>query len=93
MPYESHYVLCIFEDKNIITTQNYLSQSDLWQAIDLNSGHDYAGVEWIEFSEDCKIIWILKDNVSSTEDEDVDLIMHIYSYLFEADDEWRKNNV
>lgn len=91
--FESHYVLCILEDNKIVATQNFISQSELWEAIEENQDNDYVGLEWMEISEDTKMIWILEDNISYSDEEDLDLLMIIYAHLFDMDETWRNKYI
>tara|TARA_R110002020_G_scaffold287028_3_gene502508 strand:+ start:328 stop:603 length:276 start_codon:yes stop_codon:yes gene_type:complete len=89
----SNFVLILFEQGAVIATENYLSKGDLWEAIDSHENDDFAGIEWMELSEDCKMIWILRDNMSYSEETDLDLLMLIYSHLFDNDEEWRNKYI
>ena len=93
-PPHTDYVVCLFEENKIVQIQDCKSESEaLLVAALLPPDDKYAVVAWMELGDSSKLIWILKDNISKTEEGDMDLMMGIYEKLFSFDDDWSGENV
>ena len=92
-PPDTHYVVCQFEGKEIASVHECESETEAFlTAALLSSPEKYAVVAWMELRDSSKLVWILKDNISNTKEEDMDLMMIIYEKLFSFDDDWAEEN-
>ena len=92
-PPNTHYVVCHFEGNKIIAVHKCESEAEAFlTAALLSPTEKYAVVAWMELGDSSKLVWILKDNISKTKEDDMDLMMVIYEKLFSFDDEWAEEN-
>jgi len=90
----TYYVVCQFEGKKVTTVHECKSENEaLLTASLLSPTENYAVVAWRELEDSSKLVWILKDNISKTKEEDMDLMVVIYEKLFSFNDDWAEENI
>ena len=86
---DTQYAYCVFEGDSIIEIQKMSTEQDaLMAGMIVATEQKYAIIAWMELETSNRLIWIIKDNVSSTEEGDMNLMMTIYEKLFSFDDDW-----
>ena len=90
----TYYVVCQFKGKKVTTVHECGTEAEAFLTATLLSPNEkYAVVAWIELEDSSKLVWILKDNISDTKEEDMDLMMVIYEKLFSFNDDWAEENI
>ena len=82
------------KEEKVDLIHTYMSEAELLSAYDIASESiKCVALSWIQSNNDSKILWIIKENILSLEDDGMELLIHIYSQVFGFDDDWTEENV
>ena len=86
---DTQYAYCVFDKDNVLKIENMPTERDALIAGTLApDDKKYAIIAWMELQTANRLIWIIQDNISSNEEEDMNLMMAIYEKLFSFGDDW-----